>query len=91
MIEVLGWLAWVIGHITQPSVISCARGYWLEGVRPNGVTRCIKDDFVDPSKECKREGDPCGPWPDAPWYPVRVWCKGGSAPSAVDDKLARCL
>lgn len=65
---------------THPSRVECPRGWYAEGVRPDGETRCRPT----PARDCPTTAQ-C----DDGWLPGaledRVWCVGGTVPVVDDD------
>lgn len=37
----------------QPTSVTCAKGFFVDGVRPTGDTRCVADDYTDRSYQIR--------------------------------------
>ncbi len=87
-ITVYGILVTVLASITMPTTASCPMNMYVEGVRPSGVTRCVRPLPDDPNH-----------WPGEPEpepsrledeIPLRIYCTGGTIPIVVNERTVGC-
>ncbi len=71
---------------THPSEAMCPVGFYVEGVRPNGVTRCIQ---VPAHDVCNTRGG-CDSVAPLVSVPLRVWCSAGQHAVVVDERRIAC-
>jgi hypothetical protein len=71
-------------QIVSPSHQTCLRGFYVNGVRPNGSYECRsippRDDQLDEWIKSAVEQS----------YKAQVYCTGGSHPIVVDYKTVGC-
>lgn len=94
------WLVFVFAvgivvsfFFVRPERARCPSGWFVEGVRPSGVSHCRRappDDPLDwPGNDPRDRGDR-DVKPDNAVLPVRVYCTGGSIPIVVDERTVGC-
>ena len=71
-------------------VARCCTGFYVEGVRPSGVTRCVKALPDLHPEECWGRHACPDTKESAPWYPLAIYCTGGSVPIVVDERTIGC-
>jgi hypothetical protein len=92
IVEVLFALAAIVllcgSMALRPAHARCPPDWYVEGVRPSGVSRCLPS----PPRDCGEPVPPHnGPCPaDARELPVRIYCTGGSRAIVVDERTIGC-
>ena len=73
---------------SAPPMATCPRGWYVEGVRPSGRSRCLPA----PPPNCGEPVPPNnGPCPlDSRETEVAVYCTGGSHPIVVNERTVGC-
>ena len=88
MIRVL--LIFVASCTDLPPVAKCAPGWYVEGVRPNGLTTCV---YAPPGGCGDAAGTPAEQMAcvyEEKRYPIGVHCTGGAHPIVVDERTVGC-
>lgn len=70
-------------------VVTCCRGYYVNGVRRDGSTQCIKAPSGTGALECVDSGA-CRFTDTDPRYPIAIHCTGGSRPIVVNSDAIGC-
>lgn len=84
---VVGMFLLALSALVQPTRASCPRGWWVNGVRPSGITECFP---VPPEDHGCAGSAPCPDHPSVPGLPMRVYCAEGTQPIAVDERTVVC-
>lgn len=85
----MGVVVLVAAAFVRPTIASCPQGYFVEGVRPTGESRCLP---VPPPEPSCAGAVRC---PDHPpsryWLPVQIHCTGTTIPTVGNDgRTIRC-
>lgn len=86
---VLAAIAVLCFAIARPTHYRCEPGYYVEGVRPSGETRCVEAPTDRGDGECIAGGR-CRFADTALSYPVQLYCTGGAHPIVVDERTVGC-
>lgn len=62
------------GYLTKPKKITCPRGFYAEGVKPDGSSRCVKGP---PNADAET-------WDDYS-FGIQLHCTGGQIPIIEND------
>lgn len=82
-------LLWLAGQLARPDRAECRTGFYVNGIRPTGITECIRAPAGNGARECV-PGAPCTFADDAPRYRLQLWCAAGTEPRVVDARHVRC-
>lgn len=88
--EILTMLIAAWCAITQPTRFRCAPQFYVEGVRPSGVTRCVERPPGNGDTECVTVGA-CNLDDRVPFaYPIRIYCHPSQRPLVVNETTVAC-
>lgn len=84
--ELIGGFIFVLAVLLSPK--QCRDGWFVEGIRPNGMTQCRPK----PPTRCGEPGPPDNqPCPQDDRVELRaIYCTGGTRPIVVDDRTVGC-
>lgn len=77
----------IVAAIARPRVATCPSSFYVDGVRPSGVTSCVST--YDPRPEDTKAACHHAAL-DVPRLPVRVWCARGEVAIVVDARTVAC-
>ena len=80
----------LVHSVTHPTSYECGPLEYVEGVRPDGRSRCILAPAGRGENECKRDGDFCGPFPEQPSVAIRIWCARGQRAVVQSERRIVC-
>ena len=75
-------LVWLLALIFAGPTATCPSGEYAMGVRPDGMTWCVRPPPRGCGDAAGSEERPCPADDRAPW-PIAVHCTGGSIPIVV--------
>lgn len=88
VIAILALLLQVWDSIFKPRTASCPSGFFVEGVRPTGETRCLPVPPPNCGEPRPPHDQPC---PDDPRsLELRVWCESDELAVVVDERTISC-
>ena len=79
----------LVHSVTHPTSYECGPLEYVEGVRPDGRSRCILAPAGRGENECVR-GQRCGPFPEQPSVAIRIWCPRGQRAVVVTERKVAC-
>lgn len=83
-------LLFVAACTTPPDHAQCAPGWYVEGVRPTGVTTCV---YAPPGGCGDAAGTPAEQMAcvyEERRYAIAVYCTNGTHPIVVDERTVGC-
>lgn len=86
MTELLSALVFVIAVLLSPK--RCREGWFVDGVRPSGVTRCRPAPPPRCGEPVPPHNQPCPK--DERAELMVIYCTGGTRPIVVDDRTVGC-
>lgn len=70
------------------TVATCPRGWYVEGVRPSGHSRCLPVPPPSCGEPVPPNNAPCPS--DSRELPIAVYCTGGSHPIVLNERTVGC-
>lgn len=77
---ILSSLVLLVSTLARPTTVRCPRGWWAEGVRPDGETTCR----LPAPSDCP-SNKPCADGYVETTLSARVYCPDDEQPVALDD------
>ncbi len=84
--DLIGGFIFVLAVLLAPK--RCREGWFVEGVRPSGVTRCLPVPPRHCGEPVPPDNQPCPHDDRVEWR--AVYCTGGSKPIVVDERTVGC-
>ncbi len=64
--------------LVRPTHAACPQGYWVNGIRPSGITDCIEVPGPDTADtDCGKQGRCSGNGPALARLPLAIHCPSG--------------